>query len=89
MSIIHSWKYNDNNGKYEISLFHDRIVIESYLNDSNSETVLNINDYLILGFAQFPLKIDYQILKKIVRLEKPKNLSVTGEMNWAFWQVYN
>lgn len=89
MNIIKRWLTESGAGKYEIKLFKDKIIKVLCFKDKNHEKEHSFDDYLTAGYSIFSLEDQTQILKEIVKLKKPGNLSASANKIWEFWECFD
>ena len=89
MKKIRSWIYNDLYGNKKLVLYPQYIVLVRTFNESLFEKKYTFCEFLENKKIFASPKIDYEILKEIIKLQPKEYFSVFCEKKWDFWTCYD
>lgn len=87
--IIKNWTFIDFSGEKIFTLFPDRLSELRTFDGNKFETVYSFDKLLNRKYLLANIKIDYEIYKEVVKLNKPEDLSPEAAKRWDFWTFYD
>jgi len=89
MKAINTWKITQYNTDKTIKLFNNKVLVSYVFKGKRYENKYTFSKFLEYEYIIVSHKIDYQIVKEIVKLEKPSDLNESTLRIWDFWTNFD